>query len=164
MGISYERSCVWFPANHGSIRKGTRPQMLLYHTSMQVRKTALILETKKYRVTRRFLTEYHRVSRQSYLGVFVCLDRSCIHTGFSYHRIIQICLIFDVIISEYNRTVYHHHSGFTLKQRNKIRYSYCFSQEICSFSLLQSLNCSTSMKRLLFFQLISRTGKAFHSV
>ena len=57
-----ERSHVRFPANNGSVRKGIRPQMLLCHTSIQVRRPALILEIKN-QVTPRFLTEYHRVSR-----------------------------------------------------------------------------------------------------
>ena len=62
MGLSIERSRVRFPADCSGVRKGIRPQMLLCHTSIQVRRFALILEIKN-QVTSRFLTEYHRVSR-----------------------------------------------------------------------------------------------------
>ena len=55
-------SRIRFPADCGGVRKGIRPQMLLCHTSIQVRRPALILEMKK-RVTAMFLTECHRVSR-----------------------------------------------------------------------------------------------------
>ena len=61
MGVSIERSRFRFPADLG-VRKGIRPQMLLCHTSTQVRRPVLILEIKN-QVTSTFLTEYHRVSR-----------------------------------------------------------------------------------------------------
>ena len=59
MGLSNERSRVRFLANHGGVRKGIRPQMLLCHTSIQVRRHALILENIKTSNT----VVSHRVSQ-----------------------------------------------------------------------------------------------------
>ena len=47
MGLSNKRSRVQFLANHGGVRKGIRPRMLLCHTSIQVRRPTLILKNKK---------------------------------------------------------------------------------------------------------------------
>ena len=45
-GLSNKRCSVRFLANHGGVRKGIGPQMLLCLTSMQVPRPVLILETK----------------------------------------------------------------------------------------------------------------------
>ena len=59
MDLSNKRFRVRFPANHGGVRKGIPPQMLLCHTSMQVCRPVLILENKKPSNTK----VSHRVSQ-----------------------------------------------------------------------------------------------------